>query len=153
MGHQASAVNGKNGRHPEPLADVASDFGHHLATLVDLQMQLLSEDFKEASSAALKPVKAAVIAALIALPAMVLLEFGLAEILYQYTPLMRCWAYVIVAVVLMAIAGIIVAVAARSAKRAPKPFQRSQQEFLNNIRAVNALWRRQQARPESSAVR
>ncbi len=157
MDHQAPYVNGKNGRNgaAEPLTGIIGDLGHHFSTLVELQLQLISEDAKEAAQHMMAPVKAFAIMAVLGLAGTTVLMFGIAELLVEYTDLMRCWAFVIVALVGLLIGVALVANAMRIAKRAPQAFQRSKQEFLNNIRAINSIWRHptsQSSQSETSRV-
>src|SRR5262249_6651053 len=142
---------GRNGA-AEPLAEIIGDAGRNFAALVELQLQLLSEDFKQAARDMLAPVWAGAVMAVLGLSSAVVLMLGIAELLMAYTTLMRGWAYVIVAAVGLVIGAALLSNAMRIARQAPKAFERSKQELLNNIQALNTIWQRPTAPQQSDRV-
>jgi hypothetical protein len=144
MDYQTAPVTESNGRHkPEPISGLIGDIGHHVASLVDLQLKLAAEDVRTATSRLVGPIVAMAIALCIGLAGCTLLMLGVAELLVHYLNMIRGFAYLIVALVGMIVAAVLVMNAIERAKSALNVFERSRLELLNNLRALTSMLQRQ----------
>ncbi len=138
MDFKTAPVKDTNGQKPEPISGLIGDIGHHVAGLVDLQLQLLAEDARSAVARLAAPVIATVISLPLALAACVVMLLAAAELLVFYAGMIRGFAYLAVAVAGLVITIALIMTALARAKTAFSVFDRSRQELLNNLRALTS---------------
>ena len=141
MANQTSVNPDLASMEPSPGSMVGNiaEFGNDIATLVELQTKLALYDSKECINRALWPLIILGAGAAMILASLPILMLGAADLLMDLTGL-RSWASrLIVAVVAMAVAGIVGYLSLREATGSIHSFRRSAEEFTRNLSWVRTV--------------
>jgi hypothetical protein len=152
MDYQTPQVSRRaTGSAGEPLTELAGAVGSHFSTLVELQMQLAAEDLKTAARRLAPPIAMSAIAFAIMLASCPVLLVAVAELIVRYGRMERGFAYLLVAVVSLLVAGVLVAIAIPRFRRSLVSLERSKNEFITNLRSLSSMWSQEVRRPNTTA--
>jgi hypothetical protein len=117
------------------LAELTGD----VATLAELQAQLGLMDLKESAGKAALPAGGVAAAAGLALGAVPVLLFGVAELIVAYGGMRHAWALVLTSVVALALAGLVAWLAGSRLGKSFESFRRSRDELTRNVAWIKTV--------------
>ena len=108
MADQASLRNGgrSNGFGPAGMVSSLAEFAHDTATLAELQAKLTVVELRKTAARATLPAVVLAGSGVLALAALPVLLFGIAQLITTYGGLALGWSLLLVAVVCLALAGV-----------------------------------------------
>jgi Putative Actinobacterial Holin-X, holin superfamily III len=147
MDYKAPELKSRAASAGEPLTELVGAIGHHVTSLVELQVQLATEDLKSAASRMAPPIAMCVAAVCLVLSACTVLFVALAELIVRYGRMERGFAYLLVAVLGFVASGVLVAVAIPRVRRSMAVLERSKTEFFTNLRSLSSVWNQEVRNP------
>lgn len=122
------------GSPPRRVRRNLSELAHDVVTLVELQVQLLAVDLRDARKSAGLAIGQLAAAICLGLGAVPLLLFAVAHVLIEYAQCPAAAAYAAVGVVAAVVAGLLLWTGSRQSARALGTIQRSRAEFEETLR-------------------
>ena len=116
-----------------------AELGNNVATLFELQAKLAEIDARECSSKAVWPLVAVMGSAAVALSALTVGMFGIAELLAALLNLRPGWAMLLTSALALAITGGILYVSSLELKQSFHVFRRSREELVRNLNWVRTV--------------
>jgi uncharacterized membrane protein YgaE (UPF0421/DUF939 family) len=140
MANQASVnLDGSPVNQPEGVVGNITEFGNDVMTLVELQAQLATLDFKEAMTRATIPLILIVVGAAFLLASLPVALLGIAWLLASALTISIGWAALLTAVVTAVVTAIVAFVALRSLLGALESFRHSREELARNIAWIRTV--------------
>jgi hypothetical protein len=116
-----------------------SEFVNDITTLVELQAKLAALDVSECTAAIKWPLAAIVVGAVLALGAVPVAIFGLAEVLAAALQISHGWALVLTAGAVLLLSGAAIAVSVRGLRSGLAYFRRSREELIRNLNWIRTV--------------
>ena len=139
MVDQASMNNRFTEEAPEGVVGSLTEFGNDIATLIELQTKLAMLDLKESSAKAMVPSGMAVLGIALALAALPVALLGTADLLAGAMTWSPGTSRLVVALVSVAIAGILTFVGIKGLSASFQSFQRTREELTRNIQWIRTV--------------
>ena len=116
-----------------------ADFAYDIATLGELQAKLFAADVQSAATRALVPAGLVAVALGLLLSSTAILLVGCAYLLVQWAEFSQAAAFLLMAVIGLAVCGGLVWEARRRLASVLEPLQRSQRELAHNVAWIKAV--------------
>jgi uncharacterized membrane protein YqjE len=146
-------MNGRGQKAGTALRSNVGDFAHDILTLSELQGRLFLVDLQEAKNRAIRPIALGVVGVVLLVASLPVALLGLAELLVL-AGLPQWAAFLVAALVGILASGVLGWMAWRSIRTTFAVFERSRDEFSQNLTWIKAALRSssRQQRPQVSQV-
>lgn len=139
MDDQTKVNGGQVNGSAEGVVGSIAEFSNDVATLAELQLKLVAEDFKEVQAKALLPLSLFLVGLVVLLGSVPVAVGGIALLVAQALSISIGWALLVTALVIMILTGLLAIFAGRRLVASFASFRRSREELVRNINWIRTV--------------